>query len=259
MLRVEIEGVTSRIRPPSPDTVIDWFLSAIVEFLATFFFVFLSCFSIVSSAINAAESPALYDPSRVLVIATSHGLIYSALLFATAATGVSGGYMNPAITLSMMTTRQMSFLKGLLYMISQFVGAILGALTLRLIIPDNFIGANWGNLGVTIIGNNITVLGALLIEFLLSFLLVFVIFCVAISPVGVGDLAPLSVGFTLFVCSLCAVPFTGASLNPARSLGPAIASGKYTHIWIYFSAPFVGALIGKAEREREGRGKERTR
>jgi MIP family channel proteins len=246
MLRVEVEepaGTRKRLLPSS-ETLIDWVLSSIVEFLATYFYVFITSLTVVASfiAANSAPNPAPFDSSRILLFAFSHGLTYSGLLLATAATGVSGGYMNPAVTLAIMVTRQMAFLKGLMFLLAQFSAAILGGFSVKWILREEYWTPQYGSLGITQI-QNVSVLGALAIEFTLSFMMVFVIFSSAISPVNVGDLAPLGVGFILFGGSVCASLFTGASLNPARSLGPAVASMVFNDIWVYFLAPVSGAVL----------------
>jgi aquaporin NIP len=98
------------------------------------------------------------------------------------------------------------------------------------------------NFGMTQI--SLSMGGAIAIEFILSFLLMFVIIAVATDSRAIGEMAGLAIGGTVALCALIGGPLTGASMNPARSIGPAIAAGNYEHLWLYILIPFVGAICG---------------
>ncbi len=99
------------------------------------------------------------------------------------------------------------------------------------------------NLGAHALGSDVTVSMGLLMEIVVTFALVFVIFATAVDPIGMGNLAPLAIGLAVLVDHLVAVPITGASMNPARSFGPALVAGEWSDQWIYWVAPLLGGAI----------------
>lgn len=198
------------------------------EFLGTFLF-----FTIGFTAVQATG--AMGAPVLVTV-PLAFGL---GLLAAIAAFGhVSGGHFNPAVTVSMVLDRRTSVIDGVGYIVAQVVGALCaGLLTLAL----------FGQAGVkgvmTLPGHGFTEFDALILETVLT--AVFILVILATSK-RLPTLAGLLIPLTLIAIHLAAVPFTGSSVNPARSLGPAIVAGDLTSIWIYLVGPTVGALIGWA-------------
>ena len=121
-------------------------------------------------------------------------------------------------------------------MAAQLSGAIVGALLLLAAIPE----AADTNLGSHALGADVSVGMGLVMEIILTFVLVFVIFGTAVDPGGAGPLAPMAIGLAVLVGHLVAVPITGASMNPARSLGPALVSGEWANHWIYWIGPLIG-------------------
>ena len=113
---------------------------------------------------------------------------------------------------------------------------MIGALLLLATIPD----ASDTNMGAHALGPDVSVSMGLLMEIILTFALVFVIFATAVDPGGMGNLAPLAIGLTVLVDHLIAVPITGASMNPARSFGPALVAGQWSQHWIYWVGPLIG-------------------
>ena len=99
------------------------------------------------------------------------------------------------------------------------------------------------NLGAHALGPEVSIGMGLLMEVVITFALVFVIFATAVDPRGMGNLAPLAIGLTVLVAHLLAVPITGASMNPARSFGPALVAGEWADQWIYWVAPLLGGAI----------------
>ncbi|EFJ35733.1 hypothetical protein SELMODRAFT_266713 [Selaginella moellendorffii] len=212
--------------PFSPTTL----LGCAAEFIGTFLFVFLGCGSVVSSGIVDDQ----LNSARLLVIAIAHGFAIAILVAATA--GVSGGHLNPAVSFGFMMSGNMSIIKGLMYWISQLAGAVLGAGFYR-----EFPSAIAGHFGAHAVNSKFTVIEAFGLEALLTFVLVYVIFGTAVDKKGPSTIAPLTIGMAVLVDHLVGVPVTGASMNPARSLGAALWSGQWKNHWIYWAAPLLGA------------------
>ncbi|MCH9038438.1 MAG: MIP family channel protein [Chloroflexi bacterium] len=204
------------------------------EFIATLLFVFLGAGSvIITGTLTGGELTA----TRLVTIALAHGLAISLLVFATA--HISGGHLNPAVTFAAMLTNRISAARGLMFIVAQVVGAVVGVLLLLATIPD---AANT-NLGAHSLGPGVSIGMALLMEIVLTFVLVFVVFATAVDPGGMGNLAPIAIGLAVLVDHLVAVPITGASMNPARSFGPALVAGEWANHWVYWVAPLLGGAI----------------
>ena len=189
-----------------------------------------------------------YDPQRSKLWLSSLGrrrwaravVLAIAMMFLTAATArISGGHINPAVTFATLITGKIDIQKAIAYWIAQLLGAVVGAGLLAMVIPT----AAQGNLGAHGLGAGVSAGGGLVAEIVLTFALVFVIFATAVDPKGPGHLAPLAIGFTVLVDHLVGVPVTGASMNPARSFGPALVAGAWADHWIFWIGPLVGAAI----------------
>ncbi|KAL9979977.1 hypothetical protein ACROYT_G008504 [Oculina patagonica] len=199
------------------------------EFLATLLFLFMVCGTVL---------PWTNSPPSVMHIAFSHGLSIATL--AMAVLHISGGQLNPAVTISMMAVGRVSVLKALFFIVAQCVGAICGAAIVYAITPSQSIGS----LGVTAPANDVSTSQAFVIELVLTFILVFVIFAVTDPSRGMaGYGVPLAIGICVFICLMHGIPFSGASMNPARSLGPAVIMNSWKDHWIYWVAPIIGSLL----------------
>lgn len=203
----------------------------LAEFLATLLFIFLGAGTVVVTGGLIKEG---LTSARLVAIALGHGLAIALLVSATAK--LSGGHINPAVTFGAMLTRKISVNQGIAYVVAQLVGAIVGALLLKGVIP----AAAQGNLGAHGLGSGVSAGGGLLAEIVLTFALVFVVFATAMDPKGLGHLAPAAIGLTVLVDHLVGVPVTGASMNPARSFGPALAAGAWDNHWIFWIGPLIG-------------------
>ncbi len=194
----------------------------VAEFIGTFALIFIGAGAL---AIGSAN---------LVGVALAHGLVI--VTFAYAYGHISGTHINPAVTLGLLIAGEIEFVAAIGYWIVQFLGGILGAILLNALLP------NPGDLGVTILAEGVTPVQGLVIEIVLTFFLVNTIFNTAVSG-KVGSFAGLAIGLTLVLCILMGGPLTRASLNPARTLGPAIVSGNYADIWLYFLGPCVGAIL----------------
>ena len=194
----------------------------VAEFVGTFALIFIGAGAL---AIGQAN---------LVGVALAHGLVIVA--FAYAYGHISGTHINPAVTLGLLIAGEIEFVVAIGYWIVQFLGGILGAIVLNFVLP------NPSDLGVTILGEGVGVGQGLVVEIVLTFFLVNTIFNTAVSGKA-GNLAGLAIGLTLVLAILMGGPLTRASLNPARTLGPAIVSGNYADIWLYFVGPLVGAIL----------------
>jgi aquaporin NIP len=201
---------------------------AVAEGLAAFALVFAGCGAIVT---NATHNGALGAVGVSLVF----GLVIMAMIYATG--HLSGAHINPAVTVAFTLTRHFPARDALAYIAGQLTGATAAALVLA---------AAWSgspaSLGATVpsVGSGT----ALLYETLLSAFLMFVIISVATDTRAVGAAAALAIGATVGLDALFGGPITGASMNPARSFGPALASGQWHGFWIYLLGPLLGAALG---------------
>ena len=194
----------------------------VAEFIGTFALIFIG-----------AGALAL-DKGGLVGIALAHGLVI--VTFAYAYGHISGTHINPAVTLALLIAGEIQIAAAVGYWVVQFLGGILGAFVLKAVLPEA------GDLGVTILGSGVTPTQGLIVEIVLTFFLVNTIFNTAVSGKA-GNFAGLAIGLTLVLSILMGGPLTRASLNPARTLGPAIASGNYADIWLYFVGPAIGAVL----------------
>lgn len=167
-------------------------------------------------------------------VALTFGLV---VLVMVAATGhLCGAHLNPAVTTAFALTQHFPWREVPAYIGAQLVGALLAATTLLGLF------GNQAGLGATVPSGSAS--QSLLLEILLTASLMFVITAVATDTRAVGELAAIAIGFTVGANALWAGPISGASMNPARSLGPALVSGTWTEQWIYVAGPLIGAVLG---------------
>ena len=178
-----------------------------------------------------------------VVVALAFGLVLVALAYALGP--VSGCHVNPAVTLGVLLSRGISLTEAAGYWVAQFAGGIAGAALLQLLV-SGFGGVTdeTGSLGANDYGTTISLGGAFVLEGLLTFVFVSVILLVTGRAAAPG-FAGLAIGLTLGAVHLVAVPLTGTSVNPARSLGPALFAGgaPLAHVWLFILAPLVGATL----------------
>jgi aquaporin NIP len=198
------------------------------EGIAAFALVFAGCGAIVADARNDGAL-------GTVGIALVFGLIIMVMVYATG--HLSGAHINPAVTIAFTLTRHFPARDALAYVFAQIAGATAGALTLLAVWTDKpaELGATLPSVGVG---------SALVYEVVLTFLLMFVIMAVATDTRAAGAAAAIAIGGTVGLDALFGGPVTGASMNPARSLGPALVAGEWHDLWIYVVGPLAGAALG---------------
>ncbi|MCP9485134.1 MAG: MIP family channel protein [Gaiellaceae bacterium MAG52_C11] len=198
----------------------------LAEAIGTFALVFAGCGAIMVEAKT--------ERLGHLGIAITFGLVIMAMIYAVG--HISGAHFNPAVTFAFSLTRHFPWSRALAYWAAQLAGAILAALLLRVSLGDLV------EVGATLPSGSHR--QAFLWEAVLTFFLMFVIMSVATDTRAVGDAAAIAIGGTVGLDAMFGGPITGASMNPARSIGPALASGTSDALWIYIAAPLLGAALG---------------
>jgi aquaporin NIP len=201
---------------------------AAAEGMAAFALVFAGCGAIVSDARS-------HGGLGAVGVSLTFGLIIMAMVYATG--HLSGAHINPAVTIAFTLGRHFPAPDALAYIAAQLLGATAGALVLLAAWPDQP-----AQLGATV--PSVGVGAALLYEVLLTAILMFVITAVATDTRAVGAAAAIAIGGAVALDALFGGPVTGASMNPARSFGPALASGSWGDFWIYVAGPVAGAALG---------------
>src|SRR2546423_7586531 len=209
----------------------------LAEFIGTFSFVFIG-------AGTAAVVGGGAGLSGITAVAFAHGL--TIMVFAFAYGSISGGHMNPAVTVGVLAAGAMGVGEAIGYIVSQLIGGVAGAMMLSAVLG----GAATG-LGMPALAHNLA-LGAMsltispaagfMIEAVLAFFLVTVVLSTAVAG-RAGNLAPLAIGMTLTLNIIMGGALTGAAFNPARALGPMVATGNFSDAWLYLTAPIVGAIV----------------
>ena len=201
---------------------------ALAEGLAAFALVFAGCGAIVANEVYGGALGAVG-------VALVFGLIIMVMVYATG--HLSGAHINPAVTIAFTLTRHFPARDAIAYVAAQLLGATIAALLLLAVWTEQP-----AELGVTL--PTVSAGSALVYELVLTAFLMFVIMAVATDTRAVGAAAAIAIGGTVGLDALFGGPVTGASMNPARSLGPALASGEWSDFWIYLAGPIAGAAIG---------------
>ena len=197
----------------------------LAEALGTFFLVLIGPgAAVVNAWSNGSVSP--------VGVALAFAFVICAMVYALG--HLSGAHLNPAVTLAFWSVRRFPSREVLPYVVAQCVGALMAAMVLRASLGPSI------QAGVTLPA--ISTGAAFLMEVLLSFALMFVIVSVATDNRVAPGFAALAIGLTVGFCALMAGPLTGASMNPARSLGPAAAAGVWRAHWLYWVAPIIGTI-----------------
>jgi len=200
--------------------------------VGTFLLVFLIC-----GVVSVGKNKSL--PLDLSGLALVHGLALMVIVYALG--GTSGAHVNPAVTIGLLTVRKISPRDAVAYVICQLIGGVLAGLLVLLLFTDIGKAASYGTpaLNDDVLNGGSVWLG-LVAEGLGAFILMWAIMGLAVNPKGESALAGVGIGGALGVAVMVFGPATGGSLNPARWLGPAVASGDFSNFWVYILAPVLG-------------------
>jgi aquaporin Z len=205
----------------------DYLRRGAAEFIGTFALIFVGAGSV-------AFARTLTD------IALAHGLVIA--VFVSALGFISGGHFNPAVTLGFLVTKRIAPVLAVWYWIVQFGAATLAALLLKWVLPQAL--ETQAHLGAPALGGGIHAGAAVVVEAVLTFFLVFVVFATAVDPRGAfKQISGLAIGFTITLDILMGGVLTGAAMNPARAFGPQLVSNTWSHFWVWYIGPFAGGVI----------------
>jgi MIP family channel proteins len=208
----------------------DVFRRSVAEFIGTFALVFVGAGAVLSAGPETGAG--------TLEVALAHGLVIGAMVSALA--HISGGHFNPAVTLAFLITRRLSAVLALAYFVVQLAGAALAALLLQWIFPTG----QEGTLGAPALGPDIELGAGLVVEAILTFFLVWVVFATMADPRGsYTAIAGFAVGFVIAFDTLMGGPLTGAAMNPARAFGPELVANVWDDFWIWYVGPLAGGAI----------------
>ncbi len=182
------------------------------------------------------------SPAQVLMVAVAFGLAVVSMAYTIG--GTSGCHINPAITLGCMLSGRISSKDGIMYMVFQVIGALIGS-TILYILTSN-IDANYATTtGANACAEGVSILGGLLAEIVFTFIFVLVVLGTTDAKKGAGNFAGLAIGLSLILVHIVCIPITGTSVNPARSIAPALYEGgaALAQLWIFIVGPFIGAAL----------------
>jgi MIP family channel proteins len=210
------------------------FQKLLAEFIGTFGLVFISAGSVCADAYLRSQAQ---HGIGILGVAAAYGLAMAALVSSLA--HISGGHLNPAVTIAYWVTKRISTLDAIAYWLAQLFGATLAALALSWAVSEGIWRAV--GLGTPDLGPDVTRSHGMVLEGIVTFLLVMVVFATIADPNGAYKrISGLAVGLTVMMGALVAGPFTGAAMNPARAFGPALVARHWQNHGVYW----VGALAG---------------
>jgi aquaporin TIP len=203
----------------------DYLKRGVAEFIGAFALVFVGAGSLIYG--------------NLVGTAFAYGLVIAVMVSALGR--ISGGHFNPAVTFGFLVTRRIAPVLGGFYCVVQILGATCAALLLRWVLPHQTSGLH---LGAPAISSTIDPAKAVVIEAVLTFFLLWVLFATAIDPNGtVAQIAGLAIGLTITLDTLMGGGLTGGIMNPARAIGPEIASGHWTNFWVWIIGPLVGGAL----------------
>jgi len=198
----------------------------LAEFLGTFALVFCGTGAIIINEHTGGQI-------GHIGIAITFGLIVTAMIYSFG--DISGAHFNPAVTVGFWAAKRLDKKELVPYISAQLTGAFVASTILKLLFPDNL------NLGTTLPSGS--VMQSFILEIILTFILVLVIISTSQGSKEAGIMAGIAIGFTVLLEAMFAGPISGASMNPARSIAPAVVSGNVQFLWIYLTAPFIGAVL----------------
>jgi MIP family channel proteins len=202
------------------------------EAIGTFGLVFVGC------AVVVVNGGFPNSGIGLLGIAFAHAVVLSVMISATMT--ISGGHLNPAVTLGLLAARRIDAVSALAYIITQLAAAVVGAYLVKLLLPP--VAVREAMLGVPVIANSVSAGQAIGLEFILTFFLVSAVFGTAVSP-DAPRVAGFGIGLVLLFDILVGGPLTGAAMNPARAFGPAAVAGEWVGHLVYWVGPVLGGIL----------------
>ncbi|XP_010933649.1 probable aquaporin TIP2-1 [Elaeis guineensis] len=203
----------------------------LAEFIATLLFVFAGVGSAIAYAKLTAD--AALDPAGLVAVAVAHA--FGLFVGVSMAANISGGHLNPAVTFGLAVGGHITILTGIFYWVAQLLGSTVACLLLKFVtggkaIPTHGVAAGMNELE------------GVVMEVVITFALVYTVYATAADPKkgSLGTVAPIAIGFIVGANILAAGPFSGGSMNPARSFGPAVAAGNFAGNWVYWVGPLIG-------------------
>ncbi|KAK9193001.1 hypothetical protein WN944_003697 [Citrus x changshan-huyou] len=240
--------------PPAPligpEELTRWsfYRAIIAEFIATLLFLYITVLTVIGykSQTDAKNGGDGCDGVGILGIAWAFGGMIFVLVYCTA--GISGGHINPAVTFGLLLARKVSLVRAVMYMVAQCLGAICGCGLVKAFQKSYY--TRYGG-GANELADGYSTGAGLGAEIIGTFVLVYTVFSATDPKRKARDphvpvLAPLSIGFAVFMVHLATIPVTGTGINPARSFGPAVIYNKdkaWDDQWIFWVGPFIGAAI----------------
>jgi len=202
----------------------------VAEFIGTFALIFVGVGAIASA----------HAGGGLVTVALAHGFTIAVMVSATAA--VSGGHLNPAVTIGALVGRKIDVKNGVGYIVSQCLGAIVAALLVKTAVPSQWLADV--AMGTPALADGVTISQGLIMEAVLTFFLVFVVFGTGIDP-RAPKCGGLFIGLTVALDIMIGGPITGAAMNPARHLGPALVGSceAVGQIWLYWVGPVIGGIV----------------
>ncbi|GAA0185678.1 hypothetical protein LIER_32966 [Lithospermum erythrorhizon] len=250
----ELHGKDYHDPPPAPlldfDELTKWsfYRALIAEFVATLLFLYITVLTVIGykSQTDLARGGDECGGVGILGIAWAFGGMIFVLVYCTA--GISGGHINPAVTFGLFLARKVSLIRAVMYMVAQCLGAICGVGFVKAFQKAHY--NRYGG-GANFVAHGYTIGVGLAAEIIGTFVLVYTVFSATDPKRSARDshvpvLAPLPIGFAVFMVHLATIPITGTGINPARSLGAAVIYNKdqpWDDHWIFWVGPFVGAAI----------------
>ncbi|KAJ3689876.1 hypothetical protein LUZ61_019040 [Rhynchospora tenuis] len=203
----------------------------LAEFIATLLFVFAGVGSAI--AYGKLTSDAALDPAGLVAVAVAHA--FALFVGVSIAANISGGHLNPAVTFGLAVGGNITILTGIFYWVAQLLGASVACLLLKFVTGGKAVPTHGVAAGMSEIQG-------VVFEIVITFALVYTVYATAADPKkgSLGTIAPIAIGFIVGANILAAGPFSGGSMNPARSFGPAVAAGDFSGNWVYWVGPLIG-------------------
>jgi MIP family channel proteins len=205
---------------------------AVAEGIGTFALIFFGCGAAVLSSTPGVSL-------GTMGVALTHALVLGVMI--TATMSISGGHLNPAVTIGLLSVKRIDVKSAGVYIVAQLVGAVLGALSLKLLMPPGM-ARNIATAATPALTNNLSLLNGIAWEALLTFFLMSAVFGTAVSP-SAPKVGGFGIGLVLFFDIMVGGVFTGAAMNPARAFAPALIGNNWFAQPVWWVGPIVGAVI----------------